>query len=156
MLSLIGKKTDKSLLEVAHKSTHIVKQSKNGSSMNISEVKSAAMAEITGYIKSEVGTVNKLLQDMLTAASPALLQIGKWEISFGTKLQQDISQFGTTIDWVQKTFDQIMSELKGTNMAYEFYMLYNTFNLFDPDENDCITLEGLQGIATQYGITAVS
>jgi hypothetical protein len=155
MLSLIGNKTDKSLLEVAHKSVHIAKQG-NGSTMSIAEVKAAAMDDVSGLIKTEVSKINVLLQAMLTAASPALLQIGKWETSFGTKLQQDISQFGTTIDWVQKTFDQLMQKLKGENMAYEPYMLYNTFNLFDPDANDCITYEGLQGIATQYGITAVS
>jgi hypothetical protein len=156
MLSLIGNKTDKSLLEVAHKSAHIAVKGKNGTSMTIADIKSAAMADVSDLIKSEVSTINELLQAMLKKASPALLQIGKWETSFGTKLQQDISQFGTTIDWVQKTFDQIMQKLHGENMKYEPYMLYNTFNLFDPDANDCITYEGLQGIATQYGITAVS
>jgi hypothetical protein len=156
MLSLIGNTTDKSLLEVAHKSAHIATNGKNGDPMTIAEVKSQAMTAVSDIIKSEVGKINDLLQAMLKAASPALLQIGKWEISFGTKLQQDISQFGTTIDWVQKTFDQIMQKLKGENMAYEPYMLYNTFNLFDPEANDCITYEGLQGIATQYSITAVS
>jgi len=156
MLSLIGNKTDTSLLEVAHTSVHALKQGKNGTSMTIAEVKSKAMAEVSDLIKGEVSKINELLQAMLKAASPALLQIGKWETSFGTKLQQDISQFGTTIDWVQKTFDEIMQKMKGENMAYEPYMLHNTFNLFDPDANDCITYESLQGIATQYGITAVS
>merc|ERR1740138_1516931 len=34
-------------------------------------------------------------------------------------------------------------------------MIYNTFNLFDPEANNCITEEGLLGAAAQYGITAL-
>jgi hypothetical protein len=112
MLSLIGNKTDKSLLEIAHKSAHIATKSKNSSSMTIAEVKSQAMADVSGIIEAEVGKINVLLQAMLKAASPALLQIGKWETSFGTKLQQDISQFGTTIDWVQKNLRSDHAEVE--------------------------------------------
>jgi len=172
MVKLIGDNTDKSLLQLATDATHVVvKHRTNASDLpafpglghlpgkaqaDMKAAQEKAMEEISAVVHKEVGRVNTLLLGFVKDLTPALLQIGKWEVSFGSKLQSDISQFGTTLDWAQKAFDTIMAKLKGPNNTLEDYMVYNTFDLFDPQANNCITPAGLQGAADQYGITAIS
>jgi len=167
MISVVGGKSDASLLQLAHGAAEVaVRHHANRThaaqfpGMPVfnpyAMVEEAAKAEIAAVVKFEVGKANKLLTHFLKAITPALIQIGKWEISFGSKLQEDISQFGTTIDWVQKSFDSMMAKLKGPDPAYEQVMLYNTFDLFDPTANNCITEKDLLGAAAMYGITALS
>jgi len=169
MLSAIGGKADASLLQLAKGASEVaVRHHANRTQAKqfpglpgvpipnpYDMVKEAAMAEISDVVKVEVGKANTLLTGFLKAITPALMQIGAWEISFGTKLQEDISQFGTTIDWVQKSFDTMMAKLKGPDPSYEEYMIFNTFNLFDPTANNCITEADLLGAAAMYGITAL-
>merc|ERR1719253_1656568 len=97
-----------------------------------------------------------VMDKFIDKISPVLLTAGKWETSFGTTLQNDITQFGTGIDWVQKAFDEIMSKIHGGNMAYEPYMLYNSFALFNQQNDGCITLDDILKVSDAYGITAIS
>lgn len=166
MVSEIGKKSDTSLLELAGSATNVALMQQAGSTNaqqlptqvaiqadDFALVKKAAMKDVKATVNAEVVKVNTVLRSFLKAITPALLQIGKWEISFGSKLQADIAEFGTTIDWVQKSFDTMMAKLKGPDPAWEEFMIYNTFNLFDPTANNCITQKDLLGAAAMYGVT---
>jgi len=110
-------------------------------------------------LKSEVvrrvDDVVEVAQKFLDAIKPALLQVGAWLISMGTKMLGTIEQFSMTIDKVQKIFDQIMKQIAGPPEGKDD-VVYNTYTLFDLDNSGEVTLDNLIEVGSMYGITALS
>jgi len=94
-------------------------------------------------------------QDMLANIKPALLQVGIWVNTFADKVQATVDGFGTSMDRVQKIFDQAMSKISPTAGEGEDLMLHDTFNLFDTDGSGNISVQDLQNCAELYSITAI-
>eukprot|EP00747_Dinoflagellata_sp_TGD_P162216 gnl/TRDRNA2_/TRDRNA2_179570_c0_seq1.p1 gnl/TRDRNA2_/TRDRNA2_179570_c0~~gnl/TRDRNA2_/TRDRNA2_179570_c0_seq1.p1 ORF type:complete len:938 (+),score=209.71 gnl/TRDRNA2_/TRDRNA2_179570_c0_seq1:75-2888(+) len=94
------------------------------------------------------------LKKFIAMIKPALLQVGKWLNSFGDKMQTFIEQFGTTMDRVQKMFDQVMTKINHGGKGKET-LLFNTFTLFDVSNTGAITLQDLHDVSNLYSISAL-
>lgn len=95
------------------------------------------------------------LQVMFETIKPALMQVAVFVETFSDKVQTTVEAFGTTIDRVQKIFDQAMAQVSGISGEGADQMEHDTFNLFDIDGSGKIGLEDLHNVATLYAIYAV-
>merc|ERR1719171_1405605 len=95
------------------------------------------------------------LEDMLFKLKPALLQVGNWVITFGDQVQATVETFGTTLDRVQKIFDQLMAQMSSNAGEGADLMMHDTFNLFDVDGDGFISADDLENCASLYGISAI-
>lgn len=116
----------------------------------------ATLKKAKAKIKAAMVPANEKLKELLYFATPALGMIINWTSSFGPQIMNGIQQFGTVLDKVQKIFDEIMQKMKGKNLAYKPYMLYNTFHLFAPEGTGGITEQDIQNVASEYQITALA
>lgn len=108
--------------------------------------------EIAPKVMAKVGNGLDLLLDKM---EPLLLKVGEWDATFGDKVQAGVEQFGTSIDIVQKMFDQIMSEMNPESGDPE-YMRHNTYTLFAvTDPTVGITVQDLKDVADIYSISAL-
>jgi len=73
-------------------------------------------------------------------------------VKFGTKIQDYISQLGTTIDRAQKTFDKILHMLMSS--TGEDTMIFDTFNLYDMEHLGYITEFDVHEVGSSYAIDA--
>jgi len=101
-----------------------------------------------------MGLVALQLKGFIQHIKPALIQIGKWLVSFGDKIQATIEGFSTSLDLVQKIFDQLMASLSSGGEGEE-QMLYETWFLFDVSNLNYFTATDLEDVANMYGITAL-
>merc|ERR1719238_1883612 len=96
--------------------------------------------------------VNGLLTKFLNEITPSLEVIGTWILKFGTKIQNYVSQMGTTIDRAQKNFDKMMSHMmSSTGMDT---MMYESFNLYDMEHTGNINLFDVHEVGSAYAINA--
>lgn len=97
----------------------------------------------------------KQLQTMFETIKPALMQVAVFVETFSDQVQATVEAFGTTVDRVQKIFDQAMAQLKGTSGEGFDLMIHDTFNLFDVDSSGRISIEDMHNVAALYAIYAV-
>mmetsp|Transcript_29899 Transcript_29899/g.86949 ORF Transcript_29899/g.86949 Transcript_29899/m.86949 type:complete len:895 (+) Transcript_29899:74-2758(+) len=145
MLSIGGSTTDGALAEL-----------KPG--MNVEDIqhfKVKLMRSVRNVTGELVLKVTPVIDRLLKKLDPALKQVEMWLASFGSKIQAALEQFGTTIDRVQKIFDQVLSQVGSGTGHNEEYMVYNTFTLFDTDRSGAIHADDLQNVATIYDISAL-
>eukprot|EP00928_Gymnodinium_smaydae_P021238 TRINITY_DN1826_c0_g2_i2.p1 TRINITY_DN1826_c0_g2~~TRINITY_DN1826_c0_g2_i2.p1 ORF type:complete len:1028 (-),score=189.76 TRINITY_DN1826_c0_g2_i2:42-3056(-) len=95
------------------------------------------------------------MQGMMQNLKPALLQVGIWVETFAAKVQGTVETFGTTMDRVQKLFDNIMSKTSPTAGENAEDMLHETFNLFDMDGSGKISESDLNSCADLYAVNAI-
>mmetsp|Transcript_54018 Transcript_54018/g.94855 ORF Transcript_54018/g.94855 Transcript_54018/m.94855 type:complete len:922 (-) Transcript_54018:297-3062(-) len=93
------------------------------------------------------------LKEFIASLKPELLEISSWTESFATPVQIQIEEFGTTLDRVQKLFDQVMSQLNPPPDYTE--LIANTYNLFDATNTGEISQKDIESVAIMYGITAL-
>lgn len=98
--------------------------------------------------------LNTLISGFWDLIKPALVQVGQWLETMGTKMQGFIEQFGTTIDKAQKIFDQIMAKLSGAD-DIKNQLIYDTFAIFDITHVGAISKDDIQQVASLYGVTAL-
>merc|ERR1719401_2992940 len=103
------------------------------STKNLTEYKEELKQWIKAKAKVLITELVTLLNKFLVIIKPALIQIGKWMRSMGSKMCGFIEQFSTTIDLVQKIFDQIMSKISphGGGAETKKNLLFNTYAIFD-------------------------
>mmetsp|Transcript_8009 Transcript_8009/g.14664 ORF Transcript_8009/g.14664 Transcript_8009/m.14664 type:complete len:978 (-) Transcript_8009:101-3034(-) len=106
----------------------------------------------TEFLISGVKLLKDAAKKILEKMKPVLLQVQKWLVSFGDKVQAGIEVFTLTLDTVQQIFDQIMVQLKGTG-ANEDAMLHHTYSLFDVSNTGKVSAFDLADVANMYGIT---
>merc|ERR1719221_1525166 len=71
------------------------------STRDIAKFKIAVHAAIERLVSQMMGIVQENLDKFYTLIYPALVQIGKWLITFGDKIQAMLESFSTTMDRVQ-------------------------------------------------------
>jgi len=86
---------------------------------------------------------------------PALLQVGKWVTTFGEKLTDKINGFMTSLDNVQKIFDQIMAKINQNSGQDKEQMVSQSYNLFDASHSGYISAQDLQEVGQMYGVNAL-
>lgn len=96
-----------------------------------------------------------LVQGMFDMFKPTLLQVATFVQTFGDQVQETVETFGTTMDRVQKLFDQAMYQLHGTSGEGAEQMEHDTFNLFDIDSSGRVGMDDLHVVAQLYSIYAV-
>eukprot|EP00418_Pyrodinium_bahamense_P046787 CAMPEP_0179189102 /NCGR_PEP_ID=MMETSP0796-20121207/93867_1 /TAXON_ID=73915 /ORGANISM="Pyrodinium bahamense, Strain pbaha01" /LENGTH=699 /DNA_ID=CAMNT_0020893223 /DNA_START=45 /DNA_END=2144 /DNA_ORIENTATION=- len=109
---------------------------------------------VDGVVKAAVDKLNEYLTKFLEIIRPTLLQIGEWIIKFGDTIQGSIDAFTTSLDKVQKVFDQIMSQMSGTGEGAEG-MLHETYTLFDVSQTGVVSIQDLRNVASLYSISAL-
>merc|ERR1719197_2383358 len=123
------------------------------------QLPAGAMQAIKGVLEAKVKKmIAKLTKDVdvfWADIKPALLQVGKWLHSMGKKMQGFIEQFSQTIDKAQKIFDQVMAKLSSPDPIKE-KMVFNTFNIFDVQHRQAISVNDIKETASLFGITALS
>mmetsp|Transcript_118553 Transcript_118553/g.382722 ORF Transcript_118553/g.382722 Transcript_118553/m.382722 type:complete len:898 (+) Transcript_118553:81-2774(+) len=144
VLSTSGATTDAVLLEY------------NVSKHNATEFKADTMNMLQIYVDKLLGKVQILIDSFIQVITPALNQIKEWMTSFGEKIQSALEEFGTTIDIVQKLFDELMAKISPTAGDNEEDMVFNTYTLIDTDNSGEVDADDLQSLATLYGIAALS
>lgn len=117
---------------------------------------SSMPASLSTTIPIAIGNITAAADSFLDKVEPALLLIGKWETTFGDKLQAGVEMFATAIDLVQKLFDQIMAQTTGGG-GPDPYMEENTYTLFAmTDADKGIMVQDLKDVSGIYSITALS
>merc|ERR1719446_453798 len=110
-------------------------------------------------IEEKVKAVVKKLSDNVDVfwkmMKPALLQVGKWLHSMGKKMQGFIEQFSQTLDKAQKIFDQVMAKLSSPDPVKQ-KMVFNTFNIFDVQHRQAISVNDVAETSSLFGVTALS
>merc|ERR1719261_836640 len=109
---------------------------------------------MTTSLTSLTGEIDKAIKALLDTLKPALVQVGKFIIKFGEKVQSIIESFSVTLDRVQKVFDQVMASMSsgGSNLPE---MEQQTFHLFDTTNTGTIQVIDLQNVAKMYNIPAL-
>jgi hypothetical protein len=100
------------------------------------------------------GSIKESIKQLLDKLKPALIQVGKFIIKFGEKVQAIIESFSITLDRVQKVFDQVMASLSGGG-SNEALMMHQTFHMFDAMNTGAVTVAGLQDVAHLYDVPAL-
>mmetsp|Transcript_41306 Transcript_41306/g.119519 ORF Transcript_41306/g.119519 Transcript_41306/m.119519 type:complete len:1046 (+) Transcript_41306:156-3293(+) len=96
--------------------------------------------------------ISKLLARLMEMLKPALVQIGKWILTFGSEIQSGLSMFSVTLDRVQKLFDQTMARLHGHGDNREA-VLEEVFDLFDANKDGYVGAAELRDVSELYSIT---
>lgn len=109
---------------------------------------------MTTSLAQLTGAITEAIKKLLDKLKPALVQVGKFIIKFGDKVQAIIESFSVTLDRVQKIFDQVMASMakKGANVDD---MEHETFHLFDTTNTGTIEVIDLQNVAKIYNIPAL-
>jgi hypothetical protein len=123
---------------------------------------SSTVGHMSGLItKSMTSSVNKLsgsirdsMKALLDKLKPALIQVGKFILKFGEKVQQIIESFSVTLDRVQKVFDQVMASMSGKG-PNEALMMHQTFHMFDAMNTGAVSVDGLIDVGHLYDIPAL-
>mmetsp|Transcript_56517 Transcript_56517/g.148628 ORF Transcript_56517/g.148628 Transcript_56517/m.148628 type:complete len:892 (-) Transcript_56517:100-2775(-) len=147
MLSLSGSTTDSALAGLGI--------NKTATSQELAQMKSQLIAQLRVVASNLVVKVDALIQQFLELLKPALNQVQIWLTTFGSRIQNALEEFGTTMDRVQKIFDAVMQQAGPGAGAGEEDMVYNTYTLFDTDKSGTIMADDIQSVASLYGITAL-
>jgi hypothetical protein len=109
---------------------------------------------MSSSVEKLAGSIRDQIKALLDKLKPALIQVGKFIIKFGDKVQAIIESFSVTLDRVQKVFDQVMASMSsgGSNEAL---MLHQTFHMFDAMNTGVVTTEGLQDVGHIYDVPAL-
>lgn len=110
---------------------------------------------ITDLVKDFAGRATVTFHQFVQYIKPALVQIGKWLVSFSTSTSSIVEGFSSSLDKIQKIFDQIMSKLSQSSGSNQLVMEYETYNLFDASNTGFISLQDLKDVSTMYTITAL-
>jgi hypothetical protein len=114
-------------------------------------------AMVTDQVYHTVESLKVGLHKFFELIKPALLQVGKWLVSMGDKIQGFIEQFSQTIDKAQKMFDQVMAQVAdGPPVGGRDHILYETFNIFDISHSGGITAHDIAEVSNLYGVTALN
>lgn len=151
MLSVFGATTGKALDQVADGQASLLEVDDSGDPL------AAIMPLVKNALNSLPLFQNVLahLQATIENMKPALLQVGQWVETFSDKVQATVEIFGTTMDRVQKIFDQAMAQMSGVSGKGEDLMLHDTFNLFDMDASGKISSGDLRVLASIYSVVAL-
>merc|ERR1719221_1516740 len=125
------------------------------STRDIAKFKLAVHAAIEKLVTKMMGIIQENLDKFYAMIYPALVQIGDWLVSFGDKIQATLESFSTTMDRVQKIFDQLMAQFSSTSGTGEDQMIYDTFTLFDASGTGFISNQDLHDVSDMYGISAL-
>jgi hypothetical protein len=109
---------------------------------------------MSGAVDKLSGSIRDAMKAMLDKLKPALIQVGKFIIKFGEKVQQIIESFSVTLDRVQKVFDQVMASMAGKG-PNEALMMHQTFHMFDAMNTGAVTVDGLMDVGHLYDIPAL-
>lgn len=130
-----------------------------GGALGVNQVLTDGEVLVPGLNESlprAIGNITAPLDALIDLIEPSLLLIGKWEVTFGDKLQAGVEMFATAIDLVQKMFDQIMAQMAGGGGS-DAYMEENTFTLFAlSGKNNGITVQDLKDVSSIYSIAALN
>lgn len=85
---------------------------------------------------------------------PLLEQVGQWVTQFGDQVQAFVLKFATSLDRIQKIFDQIMGSLNGKGDNYA-QLWDQTQRLFFISGGDSMTPSDLRKVAYAYSIPSL-
>jgi len=123
---------------------------------NPQEFKSALQMALGELVDHFTSICFNFLGDLFEMIKPALQQVGRWLITFGSKVTDKIENFMTSVDGVQKIIDQIMSKLNTEAAQGKAQMIHEAYNLFDATHAGYISEEDLQEVGHIYGINALT
>eukprot|EP00933_Yihiella_yeosuensis_P061235 TRINITY_DN6403_c1_g4_i1.p1 TRINITY_DN6403_c1_g4~~TRINITY_DN6403_c1_g4_i1.p1 ORF type:complete len:882 (+),score=170.98 TRINITY_DN6403_c1_g4_i1:75-2720(+) len=142
MLAVTGSATDLALKKFDE--TQDVDTFKSTLESLIKKVSTKAMAK-----------VSELVSMLMTVLKPVLHQIEEWFATFGEQVQDTMNEFSTTVDRVQKIFDQVMAKMSTFKGENELEMINHTYALFDTDNSGRVSGSNLKSAARIYGIPAL-
>lgn len=122
---------------------------------DVDAFKATASKSLEKVVNKSMNKVDQIVQKFIVVVGPALDQVGEWLSSFGEKIQDQLEEFGTTIDRAQKIFDQVASKISTTAGEGEADMLEQTFDIFDTDAAGVISIQNMHDVSELYGITAL-
>jgi hypothetical protein len=126
---------------------------------NITELaeslKPVIMSTLDSILDKAMEYLSGVMYDLLDVIKPALEQVGEWIEKFTDRIIDLLESFSTTIDKVQKVFDNLMSQLSTSGGDNAVAMLNQVISLFDVDGDGCISLSDIEEVAEIYSITCL-
>lgn len=123
---------------------------------SVAKILPADIAQVKEWLRDQANKlldkVKVMLPKFMDIIRPALEQIGEWISTMGSTLMDLLEQFGTTIDRVQKMFDEIMAKVSGSTGS-RAELVYHSFNIFDISHTGNVTHEDMRKVAELYGLT---
>jgi len=165
VLSLVGNETEAaiqnstelSLLDMhgPEKGLVLLQELHGKSKGDIEALTPLIITAVDQALNSIMESVEKLLNNLLEAMKPALIQVGKWITQFGDTIITALEEFSVTLDRAQKMFDQATEQLgpSGNNTAT---MVYESWNLFDMEHTGAVDATDLRLVGQYYSITALA
>jgi len=150
VVSLIGNTTDQAIQEGAQT---LLLQTGNTTDA-LQNLGPLVLQQVKRVLRQAMQKLHEAMDRLLVKIKPALNQVGDWMIKFGSKIQASIESFTSSLDKVQKVFDDMMSQLNG-NGDNEDQMMHETFTLFDASGTNFVTQQDLLDVANLYSIQAL-
>mmetsp|Transcript_33018 Transcript_33018/g.77172 ORF Transcript_33018/g.77172 Transcript_33018/m.77172 type:complete len:1009 (-) Transcript_33018:98-3124(-) len=101
----------------------------------------------------QITDLSTLIHQFMDILRPVLQQIGRWIVTFGERLQGVLESFSTTIDKVQKIFDDLTQMLGGRGDFEQ--MVYDTYTIMDADNSGNISVVDLINASGFYNIESL-
>jgi hypothetical protein len=120
---------------------------------NLQEISDKIKLKISEVVYTLEAELVEKIYEFWDTILPALYQIQTWISSFGDSVQGILDSFTVTIDMVQKIFDQIMAQMSTSGGDNKIGMVWETYNLFDMDEDGFVNVTELEAVATFYSIS---
>jgi len=118
-------------------------------------LKPIIMSTLDGILDKAMDYLSGVMYDLLDVIKPALEQVGEWITKFSDRIIELLEDFSTTIDKVQKIFDNLMSQLSTSGGDNAEAMLNQVISLFDVDGDSCVSLDDIEEVADIYSVTAL-
>mmetsp|Transcript_85439 Transcript_85439/g.226922 ORF Transcript_85439/g.226922 Transcript_85439/m.226922 type:complete len:896 (-) Transcript_85439:26-2713(-) len=128
----------------------------NITKVDLGDYRDKLLAKLKPHVEKLLDRVHEIVVQFIDIISPALNKMREWLHSFGEKIQGALEEFGTTIDRVQKLFDQVMAKLSPTAGSNEDDMLLNTYALINTNNDATVDAADLRSVARLYGISALA
>jgi len=162
IVSVVGNATEESVASGTANATlmgvagmALLQTGQGNISESIENLKPYVLDGVEAMIVSGVEEVSIMLDNFFALVKPVLETVGEWVTRFGDKVLTVIESFGTTMDRVQKIFDQITSDLGSGGDGFDT-MLYETWGLFDLEARGNVSVQNLKDLGSLYAIQALS
>mmetsp|Transcript_52513 Transcript_52513/g.139893 ORF Transcript_52513/g.139893 Transcript_52513/m.139893 type:complete len:1120 (+) Transcript_52513:133-3492(+) len=120
---------------------------------NVDEISHQIKAQITQVVYTLEAELVEKLYEFWDIILPGLYQLQTWITTFGDSIQGILDSFTVTIDMVQKIFDQIMAQLSTSGGDNKLGMVWETYNLFDMNEDSFVNISEMEAVAELYSIS---
>lgn len=122
----------------------------------LDELEDKLAVAVKGAVDTIMSDLLDVMYEFVDIIKPALEQIGVWVVGFSDSMQSALEGFSSTIDKIQKIFDQVMASLSSSTGTNEEDVIFDSYALFDTSNVGYITVSDITTVADLYGLTVLT